>query len=1490
MVFPPAPQYSHLVRLAARTSVRILGLLAGLNCAHAAFTDVTQSAGISFLHGTLNAPAPSSPLYYAGGLAITDLNKDGWLDFYATRLDGGNLMFINNGDGTFRDEAAARGLSGPLNSNGAVFADIDNDGDADLLLTAIHSPRYYTFINQGDGTFSEEAELRHIATTAPPQPHAGMSVTVGDYDRDGFLDLHFNDHYLNRTNINPATHSVLLRNRGIDRPGFFTNVTAAAGVALADLNLNRQFAFSSFFADFDADGWPDLAIASDLNTSKLFWNNGDGTFTNGTAAAGVNRDQNGMGGTVGDYDNDGDLDWFVTSIYDNPALRFPEGKTGNRLYRNDGARTFTEVSATLKIRDGGWAWGTQLFDYDNDGDLDLVATNRVPGDLPFARDPEQTRFWINQGDGNFSPESATALGITDNGPGTGLVTFDYDNDGDLDLLLVNNLGQPILYRNDDTNNHAWLRLRLDGTVSNRDGIGARIAVTNAGDTSPSRVFEYNPSNLYLASGEPLVHLGLGASPVPVAAITISWPSGAQQTLTNVAPNQTLTITEPGDRIQTAPQFTIVSGSQLATQDATIELVATATGSPAPVFNWFKNGERIDGANTSTLRIEPAHPFDSGTYTATASNPLGTVTTPAISVQIDWDFADKSIARIWNDTILDAVRVDLPRPTIHARNLFHLSVAMWDAWVAYDYSNQARPYLQDERPPPSANPTADRSQAMSFAAYRILQQRYQNSAYADRSVFSFNGVMRKLGYDPTDTTLTGSSPAAVGNRIGAAIIAHGLGDGANEANGYLDLGGYASVNEPLLIGESGTTLNDPNRWQPLRFLNFVTQNGIALGESTQAFVGVNWGAVTPFALTRPSSTAVYHDPGPPPQLGTATAAQYRAEALQVIRYSSLLDPIQSPTIDLSPRARGNHALGTNSGRGHSAATEPASFVKFADFGRVIAEFWADGPESETPPGHWNTLANYVSDHPATTHQLYGLGAPLDRLEWDVKLYLALNGAVHDAAIAAWDAKAKYDYVRPISMIRHLAGLGQSSDPTQPAYHADGITLEPGLVEVITPALTAPGEKFAHLAGHANEIAVFAWRGEPTDPTNRVGGVDWIRGVDWLPYQRANFVTPSFAAYISGHSTFSRAAAEVLTLFTGSANFPGDRGEFLAPQNAFLIFEEGPSTDVLLQWRTYYDAADEAGISRIYGGIHIESDDLRGRIVGSRVGAGAFLRARAYFLHPDQVGNPISNLSTRGRIGTGDATLTLGFVIDGDTEKSVLLRGAGPALRSHGVPQATTNPEMQLFTAGTTTALASNDDWQSGNNATRIQQVTTDLGAFAFPSGSADAALLSDLPAGVYTLQIRGTPGITLAEIYDSDAIGSSQLINLSSRGTVGHNEDALIAGFVITGPNPVQILIRAVGPSLASFGIENPTSNPTLTLVHQSASGNDVIAENTHWITHPAASAIESISQQIGTFPLDSNSADSVILATLEPGVYSALMSAPTADPNGIGLLEIYWVK
>jgi hypothetical protein len=283
------------------------------------------------------------------------------------------------------------------------------------------------------------------------------------------------------------------------------------------------------------------------------------------------------------------------------------------------------------------------------------------------------------------------------------------------------------------------------------------------------------------------------------------------------------------------------------------------------------------------------------------------------------------------------------------------------------------------------------------------------------------------------------------------------------------------------------------------------------------------------------------------------------------------------------------------------------VPRGDFGRAVAEFWADGPNSETPPGHWNVLANVVSDSPYLAAKI-GAGAA-NRLRWDVELYFALNGAVHDAAIAAWGVKRKYESVRPISMIRYLAANGQSSDPSGPSYSPEGLPLVPGLIEVVTPESSAPGGRHAALAGHVGEIAIRAWQGAPANAGAQVG-VGWILGTRWVPYQRPTFVTPAFPGFVSGHSTFSRAAAEVMAAYTGSVYFPG--GLFESRISAgHLGTDQGPSRDVVLQAATYYDAADQAGISRPYGGIHIVADDFAGRRIGSVVGKRARVLAKRYF---------------------------------------------------------------------------------------------------------------------------------------------------------------------------------------------------------------------------------------------------------------------------------------
>ncbi len=571
----------------------------------------------------------------------------------------------------------------------------------------------------------------------------------------------------------------------------------------------------------------------------------------------------------------------------------------------------------------------------------------------------------------------------------------------------------------------------------------------------------------------------------------------------------------------------------------------------------------------------------------------------------------SVARIWDEALLNAVRRDFPAPTVHARNLFHTSAAMWDAWAAYD--PVAAGYFVTEKHEAEDVATA-REASISYAAYRLLLHRYSIATGLEETFSELAETMESLCYRIDYVSTEGSSPAAFGNRIAATIIEATREDGSLEPERYA-ADDYRPVNEPMVVSEPGTTLRDPNRWQPLALEVQIAQNGLPVPGSVQTFVGPNWGYVEGFALAA-SSDGVPLDPGAPPYLDDPiTDAEFRDAAVDVVRFSALLDPGASTRLDIGPGGRGSSTVGTDDGTGHAA--NPVTGLPYApnvalhgDYGRVIAEFWADGPESETPPGHWNTLANAVADTPGMSLRIGGVGPEVDRLEWDVKLYFALNGAVHDAAIAAWGAKAHYDYVRPISMIRFMGGAGQSTDPAAPAYDPHGLPLEPGVVELITAESIAAGEPHEHLASYLGEIAVRSWRGNPEDPAAEASGVDWIRAVEWVPYQRPSFVTPAFAGYVSGHSAFSRAGAEVLTAITADEYFPGGLFEWKVVQGG-LLHENGPSDDVTLQWATYYDAADEAGISRLYGGIHVAADDYRGRVMGATVGQEAWERAVRYF---------------------------------------------------------------------------------------------------------------------------------------------------------------------------------------------------------------------------------------------------------------------------------------
>ncbi len=602
----------------------------------------------------------------------------------------------------------------------------------------------------------------------------------------------------------------------------------------------------------------------------------------------------------------------------------------------------------------------------------------------------------------------------------------------------------------------------------------------------------------------------------------------------------------------------------------------------------------------------------------------------------------SIARVWNERALASIRVDTPHPPAQARNLFSLSVCMYDAWAAYDTNSSVGYVYRDKHP--AVDVAAARREAISYAAYRILRERHVFSKTATTTLAADDAQMEALGYSTSNQSRDTSTPAGVGNTIYDQVSAWFINDGARQTEGTptspypdypLSQGGYFYLNPPLAVAiagiddGTGRTVVDVNQWQRLQIVNGFDQNGFPTGP-VQPYLGAQWLGVRPFALTRVDATKPWIDPGPPPYFyenDSKASAAFRSNVVEVIRHSSELTPDDGVTMDISPGSFGNNSLGTNDGHGH--ALNPATglpyepnVVKRGDFVRVLAEFWADGPNSETPPGHWNTLANAVADHGATVKRIGGTGPVVPDLEWDVKCYFSLNAALHDAACSAWSLKRYYLGWRPITAVRYLAGLGQSSDPSLPHYHKNGLPLIPNIIELVTPATIASGR---HAGLTVGQIALLTWPGEPGDPANQYQGVKWKHGISWVPYQRKNFVTPAFPGYTSGHSSFSRSAAELLAAFTGSEYFPGGMATYTSPANTGLAFEKGPSTDIQLQWATYFDAADQAGLSRIWGGIHPPIDDFGGRVAGAQCGRQTWALARKYW--NGEVASTSPNLAIR-----------------------------------------------------------------------------------------------------------------------------------------------------------------------------------------------------------------------------------------------------------------------
>lgn len=530
---------------------------------HASFIDVARSAGLI------------APIIYGGadrkeyileadgcGCAFIDYDNDGWMDIFlltGTRLEGSpanttNRLYKNNRDGTFSDVTDKAGLRDVGWANSVCVGDYNNDGFEDLFCTYFGQNRLYR--NNGDGTFTDVTRKAGLWEDVG-RPRWGAGCSFVDYDRDGHLDLfvsNYIDYDLKRvpkpgetSNCNwrgvpvncgprgfpPGRHS-LYRNNG---DGTFSDVSEKSGIAKS----RQSFGMTVVCADFDEDGWPDIYVACDSTPSLLFMNNRDGTFreeglVRGVALSADGMEQSGMGVGVGDFNLDGHLDLFKTHFTGDTSV----------LYQNDGRGTFEDmtIAAKIGVETRYTCWGTGFQDLDNDGlpDIFIVSGSVYPEvekKLPSYPDKTPRLIFRNLGNGKFEELSDQAgPGVTAAYSSRGCAFGDFDNDGDVDILIVNLNAAPSLLRNDVRGKNHWMKVKLVGTKSNRSAIGARVLARYGGKVQAQALV--SQSSFYSAN-DPRLHFGLGSA--KTADLDIHWPSGSTEYLKGIAADQLITVIE-----------------------------------------------------------------------------------------------------------------------------------------------------------------------------------------------------------------------------------------------------------------------------------------------------------------------------------------------------------------------------------------------------------------------------------------------------------------------------------------------------------------------------------------------------------------------------------------------------------------------------------------------------------------------------------------------------------------------------------------------------------------------------------------------------------------------------------------------------------------------------------------------------------------------------------------------------------------------------------
>ena len=547
MAIRPRPLVLASVVLAATA----LPVTQGRGAAPSLFADVTAKSGITFVHTSGATPEKHMVETFGSGVAWIDYDNDGFVDLYFVSGAPGssNVLYRNNGDGTFKDVTRQSGTAAisAAYKTGVAVGDYDNDGDLDLYITAF-GPNIL-LRNNGDGTFTNVTDAAGVAGGA-----RDWSTSTGffDYDRDGDLDLYVTN-YLDVRDENPwcgqrkpgyrmycnptifeGTPDRLFRNNG---DGTFTDVSSRAGVA----NPAGK-GLGVVFCDVDRDGDPDIYVANDLVRNFLYRNNGDGTFTDVAYGAGVGFDANGkpqagMGVDCGDIDGDGYPELFVTNF----------SEELNTLYQNRGDGSFEDVTQKVGLASGylPLGFGAKMYDLDNDGDLDLHVTNGHVADNVKLYQPnlsyEQKDLLYENVGGRFkdiSAESGPALQALR--VGRGLAVADFDNDGYLDVVISSVGRRAVLLRNQGAGKGNWLQIHARGSASNSFGLGATVRATVEGKTL---VREISNVSSYLSSSDTRLHIGLGGAR-SLQQLEILWPSGRKQLLNDVAANQILTVKEP----------------------------------------------------------------------------------------------------------------------------------------------------------------------------------------------------------------------------------------------------------------------------------------------------------------------------------------------------------------------------------------------------------------------------------------------------------------------------------------------------------------------------------------------------------------------------------------------------------------------------------------------------------------------------------------------------------------------------------------------------------------------------------------------------------------------------------------------------------------------------------------------------------------------------------------------------------------------------------